>query len=77
LTFCTDFWAAYAVVLPPERHTPGEKGDDLTNHVERFFGTLGQRCLRFVRETLSFSKCICNHIGSLWYFIRHYNESWS
>jgi insertion element IS1 protein InsB len=73
--FCTDFWAAYAAVLPPERHAPGEKGDGLTNHIERFFGTLRQRCPRFVRKTLSFSKCIWNHIGSLWYFIRHYNLS--
>jgi insertion element IS1 protein InsB len=37
--FCTGFRAAYAAVLPAERHAPGEKGDGLTNHVERFFGT--------------------------------------
>jgi insertion element IS1 protein InsB len=36
---------------------------------------LRQRCARFVRKTLSFSKCVFNHLGALWYFIRHYNES--
>ena len=72
---CTDFLATYAAVVPAERHAPGGKGDGLTNHVERFFGTLRQRCARFVRKTLSFSKCVFNHLGALWYFIRHYNQS--
>jgi insertion element IS1 protein InsB len=30
---------------------------------------------RSVRKTLSFSKCVLNHLGALWYFIRHYNKS--
>jgi insertion element IS1 protein InsB len=26
-----------------------------------------------VRKTLSFSRKMENHVGALWYFIRHYN----
>ena len=71
----TDFLAAYAAVVPGSRHVPGGKGDGVTSHVERFWCTLRQRCSRFVRKSLSFSKCVHNHIGALWYFIRHYNAS--
>jgi insertion element IS1 protein InsB len=38
----------------------------MTNHVERFVNTLRPRCARVVRKTLSFSKCLENHIGGLW-----------
>ena len=71
----TDFLAAYAAIVPGSRHLPGGKGEGLTSHVERFWCTLRQRCSRFVRKSLSFSKCVYNHIGALWYFIRHYNAS--
>jgi insertion element IS1 protein InsB len=71
----TDFWAAYQAVLPRDRHAVAGKEAGLTNHVERFFGTLRQRCSRCVRKTLSFSKCILNHIGALWYWVRWYNQS--
>jgi insertion element IS1 protein InsB len=27
-----------------------------------------------VRQSLSFSKKLDNHIGAIWYFIHHYNE---
>ncbi|MBD2371612.1 IS1 family transposase, partial [Leptolyngbya sp. FACHB-161] len=30
---------------------------------------------RLVRKTLSFSKKVDNHIGTIWYFIHHYNAS--
>ncbi|PPT09349.1 hypothetical protein CKA32_006163 [Geitlerinema sp. FC II] len=30
---------------------------------------------RLVRETLSFSKKLENHIGAIWYFVHHYNAS--
>ena len=71
----TDFWAAYAAVVPAERHQAGGKGTGITCHVERFWCTVRQRCSRFVRKTLSFSKCFVNHVGALWYFIRAYNAS--
>ena len=71
---CTDFWSAYLAVVPADRHAAGDKSDGLTCHVERFWCTLRQRCGRFVRKTLSFSKCVENHIGALWYFVRLYNS---
>lgn len=74
-TVRTDFWAAYAAVIPQTRHEAGGKGDGITCHVERFWCTVRQRCSRFVRKTLSFSKCFVNHVGALWYFIRAYNAS--
>ena len=52
----TDFWKAYALVVPAEQHCAGGKGSGQTNHVERSNCTLRQRLARFVRDTLSFSK---------------------
>jgi insertion element IS1 protein InsB len=74
-TVFSDFYAAYRAVVPEGRHVPSGKERGLTDHVERFWCTLRQRCGRFVRKTLSFSKCDSNHIGALWYFVRHYNAS--
>ena len=72
---CTDFLAAYRAVVPEDRHAAAGKDAGLTAHVERFWCTVRQRLARFVRKTLSFSKCDLNHTGSLWDFIRHYNAS--
>jgi len=72
---CTDFWSAYLAAVPAERHAAGGKGAGITCHVERFWCTVRQRCGRFVRKTLSYSKCIWNHVGALWDFIRYYNAS--
>jgi IS1 transposase len=44
-----------------------------TNHLERFNNTLRQRVSRLVRETLSFSKKLANHIGAIKHFICHYH----
>ena len=71
----SDFWAAYAAVVPEPQHVACGKESGLTNHVERFWCTVRQRCGRFVRKTLSFSRSDSNHIGALWYFVRHYNAS--
>lgn len=72
---CTDFWSAYRTAVPEERHAAGGKESGLTCGIERFWGTARQRCSRLVRKALSFSKCDRNHLGALWYFIRHYNVS--
>ena len=72
---CTDFWSAYLAAVPEERHAAAGKEEGMTNHVERFWCTARQRCSRLVRRSLSFSKCDRNHLGALWYFIRHYNAS--
>jgi insertion element IS1 protein InsB len=71
----TDFWEAYAAVIPRRRHRPSAKGSGKTNHVERWFNTLRQRCARVVRKTLSFSRKVENLIGALWFFVHHYNAS--
>ena len=73
VTVYTDFLASYQAVIPAARHRAVGKDTGLTAHVERFWLTLRQRCARFVRKTLSFSKCPRNHVGALWYFIRLYN----
>ena len=71
----TDFWEAYECVLPSNRHKAVGKETGLTNHIERFNNTVRQRVGRLVRKSLSFSKKIDNHIGAVWNFIHHYNES--
>ena len=73
VTVFTDFRASYRVVIPASRHPAVGKGSGRTAHIERFGLTLRQRCARFVRKTLTFSKCPRNHLGALWYFIRLYN----
>jgi insertion element IS1 protein InsB len=69
----TDFWAAYAAVIPADRHAAVGKETGETAHVERWNHTLRQRLARFVRKTLSFSKCDEMHEVCLGLFIRRYN----
>jgi len=71
----TDFWTAYAAVLPSTRHRAVGKETGKTNYVERFNNTLRQRVSRLVRKILSFSKSVENHIGAIWYFVHAYNKS--
>ena len=73
----TDFWEAYLGVLPTQRHRAVGKETGKTAKIERFNATLRQRVSRFVRKTLSFSKKLENHIGAIWYFVHHYNETLS
>ena len=72
-TFHTDQYEVYKGVIPPARHKAITKKARKTNHIERFNNTLRQRVSRLVRETLSFSKKLANHIGAIKYFICHYN----
>src|SRR6266851_4448827 len=72
-TFHTDQYDAYTGVIPAERHKAITQQARKTNHIERFNNTLRQRVSRLVRETLSFSKTLANHIGAIKYFICHYN----
>jgi len=71
--FYTDLYEVYKGVIPPARHKPITKHARKTNHIERFNNTLRQRVSRLVRDTLSFSKKLANHIGAIKYFICHYN----
>jgi insertion element IS1 protein InsB len=72
-TFHTDHYAVYQGVIPAAQHRALTKNARKTNHIERFNNTLRQRVSRLVRETLSFSKKLANHIGAIKYFICHYN----
>lgn len=69
----TDFWVSYEKVIPSKRHRAVGKETGQTNHVERLNNTFRQRISRLVRESLSFSKNVENHIGAIWYFIHDYN----
>src|SRR6266702_3952275 len=70
----TDFWAAYAAVIPAEQHTAVGKETGDTAHVERWNNTLRQRLARFVRMTLSFSKSVLMHEACLLLFLHRYNR---
>jgi insertion element IS1 protein InsB len=72
-TFYTDQYVVYAGVIPAAQHKAISKLARKTNHIERFNNTLRQRVSRLVREALSFSKKLANHIGAIKYFICHYN----
>jgi insertion element IS1 protein InsB len=72
-TFHTDQYEVYKGVIPTAQHRAITKKARKTNHIERFNNTLRQRVSRLVRETLSFSKTLANHIGAIKYFICHYN----
>jgi len=71
----TDFWQAYLTVIPRKRHQAVGKETGLTNHIERLNNTFRQRISRLVRQSLSFSKKLHNHIGAIWYFIHDYNAA--
>ena len=70
----SDFWEAYQKVLPDEQHQATGKGDGQTCHIERFNNILRQRLGRFVRKTLSFSKCDLMHELCLRLFLHEYNK---
>ncbi len=72
-TFYTDQYVVYAGVIPVAQHRAISKLARKTNHIERFNNTLRQRMSRLVREALSFSKKLANHVGAIKLFICHYN----
>ena len=70
----TDFWEAYQNIIPEDQHTACGKESGLTAHVERWNNTLRQRLGRFVRKTLSFSKCERMHELCLRLFLHEHNQ---
>jgi insertion element IS1 protein InsB len=74
-TFYTDFWESYENVVPKEQHQSVGKETGQTSLIERLNNTLRQRIGRLVRKSLSFSKKLENHIGMIFNFLHHYNES--
>ena len=71
----SDLWLACNETFPRRTHRSSGKGAGETCHVERWNGTLRQRLGRFVRKTLSFSKCERMHAAALRLFVHHYNLS--
>jgi IS1 family transposase len=71
----TDFWEAYAKVLPSKRYKAAGKETGKTCYIERLNNTFRQRISRLVRKTLSFSKKLEHHKAAIWNFIPHYNAS--
>jgi insertion element IS1 protein InsB len=69
----TDQYVVYEKVIPAAQHRAIHKLARKTHHIERFNNTLRQRLARLVRNTLSFSKKVENHIGAIKFFICHYN----
>ena len=55
--------------MPAAQHRAISKLARKSNHIERFNNTLRQRVSRLVREALSFSKKLANHIGAIKMFI--------
>lgn len=68
----TDDWDAYKKVFDKADHRPSKMKKE-TNHIERFWATLRQRCSRLVRLTLSFSKSQKRHENAIRYFAANYN----
>ena len=79
----TDFWSAYALVLPAKRHRATGKDAGQTCHIERFNNILRQRfnnilrqrLSRFVQRTLSFSKTDQMHEMCLLLFLHQHNKN--
>ena len=69
----TDYWKPYPAVVPPEQHRPVGQETEETAHIERWNNTLRQHLGRFVRKTLSFSKCFSMHEICLKLFLHRYN----
>ena len=69
----TDQDDTYSGVIPAERQKAITKPARQTKHIERFKNALRQRVSRLVRDTLSFSKKLANHIGAIKFFLCHYN----
>ena len=68
----SDFWKAYQEVLPEETHLAVGKDSGQISHMERWYCTLRQRQARYVRKTLSFSKCEAfHHMVTKWFIIDH------
>ena len=69
----SDYYKAYENVIQTGRHQMVGKESRQTNHIERWNNTLRQRICRFVRKTLSFSKCDEMHELYLKLFVYNYN----
>ena len=70
---CSNFWRAYAAVLPLETHQSVDKETGQTAYQERWYCTLRQHLARYVPQTLSFSKKDAHYVLVTRWFITEYN----
>ena len=75
-TLYSDFWKAYQKALLDVHHEATSKGAGQTCHIERFNNINRQRLGRFVRKTLSFSKCDKMHEMCLRLFLHEHNTNY-
>jgi insertion element IS1 protein InsB len=61
----SDFWEAYAKVLPSKRYKAVGKETGETCYIERLSNTFRQRISRLVCKTLSFSKKLEHHKAAI------------
>ncbi len=71
----TDDYSVYRAVVPAWKHRPSPKGSGRTNTVERTNNSIRQRLARFVRRSLSFSKCPNMHEKALLLFLHNHNQA--
>jgi insertion element IS1 protein InsB len=72
-TVHTDRDDAHTGLIPAERRKAMTEKTRETHHVKRFAKILRPHASRLVRGTLSFSKKLANHIGTIKPFICHNN----
>lgn len=72
-TCYSDFWQAYQMVIPSEQHRAVGKETGKTAYIKLWNNTLRQHLARFVRKTLSFSKCFDMNEICLKFFLHRYN----
>jgi|SoiMethySBSTD1v2_1073268.scaffolds.fasta_scaffold1038974_1 insertion element IS1 protein InsB len=72
-TFYTNYYVVYEGVIPVAQHWAINKLVRKTNHIKPFNNTLRQRVSHVVREALSFSKKLVDHISAIKLFLCHYN----
>jgi len=69
----SDYWSAYQAVIPSDQQRLVGKETEETAHIERWNNTLRKQLARFLRKTLSSSKCVKMHEICLKLFIHRYN----
>ena len=68
--FETDYWEAYQMIIPPDRHIVGK---EFTFLIEGFFTGVRNRVSRLVRKSIAYSKKWENHVAAIQSFFWQIN----
>ena len=71
----SDYWKSYAILQAKRNHQQVGKNSGQTNHIERYWASLRARVSRYVRKSLSFSRCLRYHHLVTKLFIVNYNQN--